>query len=151
MDALKPTNQETAAALAAYIREVRAAVNALSVGSGVGTTGLNIVAGTTSLSIGTDLGRYGVDLVRFTADVAVSIDTILGGMSGQIKIFVALDSNISLVDGLASGGHLYLNQLPALSSFAMLAGDVIALVNIDGDGSAITGYWRELFRQTALK
>jgi hypothetical protein len=151
MDALKPTNYEDVSALSAYIREVRAAVNALSVGSGVGTTGLNIVAGTTSLSIGTDLGRYGVDLVRFTADVAVSIDTILGGISGQIKIFVALDNNISLVDGLASGGHLYLNQLPALSNFAMLAGDVIALVNIDGDGSAITGYWRELFRQTALK
>jgi hypothetical protein len=101
--------------------------------------------------VGTDLGNFGVDLVRCTADVAVSISTILGGVSGMIKIFVALDSNISLVDGLAANGKLYLNHLPALSSFAMQTGDVIALVNIDGDGSVLQGYWRELFRQVALK
>jgi len=151
MDATKPTDVEQVSALAAYIREARAGVNALSAGTGVGTTGLNIPVGTVSLSVGTDLGRFGVDLVRCTADAAVSIATILGGVSGMIKIFVALDSNISLVDGLAAGGKLYLNQLPALSSFAMQAGDVIALVNIDGDGSLATGYWRELFRQLALK
>jgi len=151
MDANKPTDQEMGSALAIYLREVRAAVNALSAGTGVGTTTLNMVLGTTLLDVGVDLGMFGVDLVRATADVAVSIDTIIHGISGQIKIFIALDGNITLVDGIAAGGHLYLNQLPALSSFAMQTGDVIALVNIDGDGSVITGYWRELFRSVALK
>lgn len=151
MDATKPTDAEQVSALAAYIREARAGVNALSAGTGVGTTTLNMAVGTTTLTVGTDLGNFGLDLARCTADAAVSIATITGGTSGQIHIIVALDNNISLVDGLAAAGHLYLNHLPALSSFAMQTGDVIALVNIGGDGGATLGYWRELWRQVALK
>jgi hypothetical protein len=151
MDANKPTDQVLVSAIAAYIRETRAAVNALSTGTGFGTTELDITVGTTSLTVGTDLGRYGVGTVQLEANVAVVIDTILGGTAGQVIVFIALDSNVSLKDGLAAGGALYLNQLPALSNFAMQNGDVIALINIDGDGSAVPGYWRELFRQTALK
>lgn len=151
MDATKPTDQEFGSAYAAYLRETRLAVNALSAGTGVGSTTLNMALGTTLLDVGVDLGMFGIDLVRCTADVAVSVDTIIHGVSGQIKIFVALDNNVSFVDGIAAGGHLYLNQLPALSSFSMQAGDVLAIVNIGGDGSVVTGYWREIFRQAALK
>ncbi len=151
MDATKPTDQEIVGALAAYIREVRAAVNALSSGSGVGVTALNIAAGTVALAVGTDLGLYGFELVLLTADAGVSIATITGGTEGQVKVFIALDSNVSIVDGLASLGHIYLNQLPALSSFAMQTNDVLALANIDGDGSTVQGYWQEIFRQVALK
>lgn len=151
MDATKPTDIEHVNALAAYIREVRAAVNALSGGSGVGTTALNISAGTVSLTVGTDIGTFGFELILVTADVAVNISTIVGGVEGQVKVFVALDNNVSIVDGLQVNGAIYLNQLPALSSFAMQTGDVLAITNIDGDGSTVQGYWREIFRQVALK
>ncbi|MFA5037848.1 MAG: hypothetical protein WC479_11820, partial [Candidatus Izemoplasmatales bacterium] len=73
MDATKPTDVEQISAFAAYIREVRAAVNALSAGTGFGTTALNIAAGTVALTVGTDLGLYGLELVLVTADAGVSI------------------------------------------------------------------------------
>lgn len=151
MDATKPTDQELLSAHAAYIREARAAVNALSAGSGVGTTALNIALGTVTLVVGTDLGRFGFELVVLTADVAVNIATITGGVEGQVKVFVAQDNNVSFVDGLAVNGKLYLNHLPVLSSFAMQSGDILAITNIGGDGSITQGYWKELFRTIALK
>lgn len=151
MDATKPTDVEQISALAAYIRETRAAVNALSSGSGVGITALNIAAGTVALTVGTDLGIFGFELIPMTADAGVSIANIVGGTEGQVKVFIALDNNVSIVDGLKAAGAIYLNQLPALSSFAMQDGDVLALANIDGDGATVQGYWKEVFRSVALK
>ena len=151
MDATKPTDVEQISALAAYIRETRAAVNALSSGSGLGITALNIAAGTVALTVGTDLGIFGFELIPMTADAGVSIANIVGGTEGQVKVFIALDNNVSIVDGLKAAGAIYLNQLPALSSFAMQDGDVLALANIDGDGATVQGYWKEVFRSVALK
>jgi hypothetical protein len=151
MDATKPTDVELVSALPAYIREARAAINALSSGSGVGVTELTSPAGTTSLTVGTDVGRYGFEIVVIDAAAAINISSIVGGAQGQVKVFVFQDNNISVVDGLALNGAIYLNQLPALSSFAAQANDVLALVNIGGDGSAVQGYWKELWRQVALK
>jgi hypothetical protein len=151
MDATKPTDVEIAGAIPAYIREVRAAVNALSGGGDVGVTELTIAAGAVALTVGTDLGLYGAEIVIVDADGAVSIATITGGVQGQVKIFIFQDNNVSFVDGLASNGHIYLNQLPVLSTFAAQQNDVLALVNIGGDGSSVQGYWKEIFRQIALK
>ncbi len=151
MDATKPTDVEIAGAIPAYIREVRAAVNALSGAGNVGVTDLTIAAGAVALTIGTELGLYSIDLVVVDAVAGVNIATILGGTEGQVKVFVFQDNNIGIVDGLASNGHIYLNQLPVLSTFAAQQNDVLALVNIGGDGSSVQGYWKELFRQIALK
>ena len=151
MDATKPTDVEIVSALAAYIREARAAINALSSGSGVGVTELTIPAGTVSLSVGTDLGIFGFEIVIVNADAGVNIANIVGGTQGQTKVFVFQDSNIGIVDGLAVNGAIYLNQLPALSSFVAQANDILALVNVGGDGSTVQGYWKEVFRQIALK
>jgi hypothetical protein len=151
MDATKPTDVENVSALAAYIREARAAINALSSGSGVGVTELTIPAGTVSLSVGTDLGIFGFEIVIVNADAGVSISSIIGGTQGQTKVFIFQDNNISIVDGLAAAGAIYLNQLPALSSFVAQANDILALTNVGGDGSTVQGYWKEVFRQIALK
>ena len=151
MDATKPTDQETVAALAAYIREARAAINALSSGSGVGVTELTIAAGAVALTVGTDLGLFGFEIIVADADAAVNIANIVGGTQGQTKVFVFQDNNISIVDGLQANGAIYLNQLPALSSFAAQANDILALTNVGGDGSSVQGYWKEVFRQVALK
>lgn len=152
MDATKPTDVDLVSTHAEYLREVRAVVNALSVGSGVGVTELTIAAGTTSLTVGTDLGLFGVELVMAEAAAAVSISKILGGTQGQLKRFVFRDNNITLVDGVAASGNLYLNRLPALSSWATQTNDSVDLVNIGGDGGATThGYWLEVSRQVAIK
>jgi len=151
MDATKPTDVEILSALPAYIREVRAAVNALSGGGDVGVTELTIPAGTVALTVGTDLGLYGLEIVVVDAGAAVNIATINGGVQGQTKVFIFQDNNISIVDGLALNGAIYLNQLPPLSSFAAQTNDVLALVNIGGDGALVKGYWKEVFRQVALK
>lgn len=151
MDATKPTDVENVSALAAYIRETRAGVNALSAGTGVGVTLLTIPVGSISLSVGSDLGTFGFEVVIVDADAVVNIANILGGIQGQTKVFIFQDNLISFVDGLAANGAIYLNQLPALSSFAAQTNDVLAIVNIGGDGSTVQGYWKEIFRQTALK
>jgi hypothetical protein len=152
MDATKPTDVDLISTHAEYIREVRAAVNALSVGSGVGVNSLAIAAGTTSLTVGTDLGLYGFEVVIVTAAAAVNISKILGGIQGQVKRFVFDDNNITLVDGVAASGNLYLNRLPALTSWIAQANDSIDLVNIGGDGGVTThGYWQEVSRQIAVK
>ena len=151
MDATKPTDVELVSGLAAYIREVRASVNALSGGDGVGVTVLNVAAGAVALTVGTDLGLYGFEIVIADADGVVNIANIYGGVQGQTKVFIFQDSDIKLVDGVASAGKIYLNQLPALSSYTGHVGDVIALVNVGGDGSTVQGYWKEIFRTEALK
>jgi hypothetical protein len=151
MDATKPTDVELVSALALYIRETRAAVNALSSGSGVGVTELTIAAGAVALTVGTDLGLFGFEIVVVDAAAGVNISTIIGGTQGQTKVFIFQDNNVSIVDGLAVNGGIYLNQLPALSSFVAQTNDILALTNIGGDGSTVQGYWKEIFRQVALK
>ena len=152
MDATKPTDQEQVSAIASYIREARAAINALSSGSGVGVTSLTIAAGAVALTVGTDLGLFGSEVVIVDADGAANIANIYGGTQGQIKKLIFQDNNVGIVDGLAVGGALYLNQLPALSTFAAQANDVLELVNVGGDGGVTThGYWKETGRISALK
>jgi hypothetical protein len=151
MDATKPTDTELISSLPSYIREVRAAVNALSGGGDVGVTKLTVPAGATSLTIGTDLGRYGYEIVVIDAVAAINLATILGGTQGQVKVFIFQDNDISIIDGLMLNGAFYLNQLPALSSFNTQTNDVLAVVNIGGNGSTNHGYWKEIFRQIAVK
>jgi len=151
MDATKPTDQELVSTLALYIREARAAINALSSGSGVGVTDLTIAAGAVALTVGTELGLFGFEIVIVDAVGAVNIATILGGTQGQTKVFIFQDNDISIVDGIQANGKIYLNQLPALSSFDAQTNDILALTNIGGDGSTVQGYWKEVFRQVALK
>ena len=151
MDATKPTDAELISTHPIYIREVRAAVNALSSVGGIGVTVLPIPAGTVALAVGTDLGAYGYEIVLVSAIGAVNIATITDGVQGQVKVFVFQDNDVSFVDGLALNGRIYLNQLPALSSFNGQINDVLTLVNIGGNGSTLQGYWKEISRQIALK
>lgn len=152
MDATKPTDVELVGALAAYIRETRAGVNALSAGSGVGVTALTIAIGAIALTVGTEVGTFGYEVLITDAAGAANIAKILGGTQGQTKKFIFQDNNVGIVDGAALGGNIYLNQLPALSTFAAQTNDILELVNVGGDGGVTThGYWKEVSRQIALK
>ena len=152
MDATKPTDVELVSALATYIREARAGINALSAGSGVGVTALTIAIGAIALTVGTEVGTFGYEVLITNAGGAANIAKILGGTQGQTKKFIFTDNNVGIVDGLAVDGNIYLNQLPALSTFAAQTNDVLELVNVGGDGGVTThGYWKETGRMIALK
>lgn len=148
----EPTDQRMMSELSSYIRETRAAVNAL-VGSGnIVTTNLEIGIGATSLSVGAELSSSGLEMLITTGAGLVDLETILGGTEGQIKIFIFHDTNVDLVDGNdKADGKFYLNHLPAASDFNPGVDDILALVNIDGNGGANYGYWKELFRTLSVK
>lgn len=151
LDVNKPTDQELVEALAAHIRENRVAINAVSGSGNVGFTDLAVSAGSTSLSVGTDLGTYSLEVVKISSTTLVTLVTILGGTEGQIKIFIFQDANIDLIDGVKANGAFYLNHLPVLSNYSPQQDAVLALVNVDGDGASVYGYWKELFRTTPVK
>ena len=151
LDASKPTDQVTVAELPTYIREDRAAINAVSGAGNVGVTNLIVAAGTTSLVVGTDLGVYGLEIVIITGAAAIVLATIIGGTEGQIKIFIFQDANIDMIDGVKADGKFYLNQLPALSNYTPQQDDVLAISNVGGDGASVHGYWKELFRTASIK
>lgn len=150
LDATKPTDVEIMSALPLYMRESRAAINALSSVVDVGVTKLTIPPGTVALTVGTDIGLYGLEIIIVDADAAVNISKILNGTQGQTKIFIFQDDNISIVDGLTLAGGIYLNQLPEFTSLAAHINDILALTNIGGSGTD-HGYWKEVFRQIAVK
>jgi len=151
LDVNKPIDSVAVSELPAYIREGRVAINAVSGSGNVGTTDLEIVAGAVSLTVGSEIGSYGLETIKVTGLGAAVIATILGGTEGQVKVFVFQDANISFTDGAKADGKLYLNQLPALSNYEPQQDDVIALVNIGGDGALVYGYWKELWRTNSIK
>jgi len=146
----KPEDQVLVSQLAAYIRENRVAINAVTSGAGFGVTNLAVASGATSLTIGTDLLAVGHEIVIVTGGVAV-LETILGGTEGQIKTFIFQNSLVDLLDGTKASGKFYLNHLPALSNFEPELDDVLVLVNVDGDGAAVYGYWKELYRTISVR
>ncbi|MHA1289114.1 MAG: hypothetical protein ACTSPB_17130 [Candidatus Thorarchaeota archaeon] len=148
----EPTDQRQVSELPAYIRENRVAINAISGAGNVGVTDLTLAAGSTSLVVGTDVGAYGYETVKVTGTGAATLTKITGGTEGQVKVFVFQDALVKLTDGnVKSGGEFYLNQLPAGSNFEPQQDDIIALVNIGGDGGTTYGYWKELYRTISLK
>lgn len=148
----QPTDQVLVAELPAYIRANRIAINAFVAGDAdIVTTDLTIVGGTTALVVGTDLSSVALEVVLLAASGPATLTQIRGGSEGQIKIFIFQNNNTTLTDGVKSLGQLYLNQLPVLTNFVAQQDDVLALANIDGDGSTVYGYWKELWRQISVK
>jgi len=152
LDTTKPTDTEPVAELPRYIREDRAAINATEVDAdNISTTVLPVSAGDTVLVVGTDLSATKIESVIISGVGASTLAFITGGTEGQIKIFIFQDNNISLQDGVKADGRFYLNQLPALTIYNAQQNDVMAFSNIGGDGAAVPGYWKELWRQIAVK
>ncbi len=155
LDSRQPTDQALVSELPSWIRASRAAINAMaamySLETGLGVTNLTVGGGTISLDIGTDLLAAGHEIITIFGGGISTLATILGGMDGQVKIFIFQDNNIDLTDGLKADGEFYLNQLPALSNFAPEIDDVLALLNVGGDGVANHGYWKELYRTISVK
>jgi len=149
--ASEPADSRMISEIAAYIRETRVAVNAISGSGNVGTTTLLVGAGAVSLTVGTELGAYGLEVINVTGAGVATLATILGGTDGMVKIFVFGDANVRFTDGPKLTGQFYLNHLPALTDFLPQIDDVLALVNVGGDGATVYGYWKELYRTISLK
>ncbi len=147
----EPTDQRLVSELPYYIRLHAAAINVLETDSGIATTVLSILAGSTSLVVGTNLSVAAFEVVLVSSAGVCNISQIRGGIQGQIKIFIFQDNLVSIVDGIKSDGRIYLNQLPTLSTYNAQQDDVIALVNVGGDGASTYGYWKELWRQLSVK
>lgn len=152
IDANKPTDQELVSALPYWIRQARAAINAIiATASDLTVNNLAISPGDIALVVGTELTAIGVEVILIDCLGASVIEQIRGGSEGQIKVFVFQGNNVGFKDGPKLTGQLYLNQLPALSTFDAQTDDVIALVNIGGDGALNYGYWKEIWRQVSVK
>ena len=152
LDTTRPSDQVLIASLASYIREDRAAINSISGSGNVGVTEIEVGIGVTDLTVGIDLGTYGLEVVIISGAAAVTLDSILGGTQGQVKVLVFQDNNVDITDGTKANGEFYLNHLPALSDFEGAQDDVLVLVNVGGDGGATThGYWKELYRTISVK
>lgn len=155
LNAAEPTDQRVVSSLPTYIRETRVEVNSISLSSSsISANDLTITTGTTTLTVGSagDLGATSLETIIVTAAGASIIATMTGGLDGQVKIFVFQDNNVDFMDGPKSGGQLYLNHVPALTVFDPDIDDVLALINIGGDGLGVAnGYWKELWRAVSVK
>jgi len=148
----EPADTRMISEIATYIRESRVAINAISGGGNVGATILEVTAGATSLTVGSEIGSYGFEIIIISGAGLATLATILGGTAGQVKVFVFQDTNIDITDGDAKiNGVFYLDQLPAGSDFDAQIDDVLAVVNVGGDGAAVYGYWKELYRTISVK
>jgi hypothetical protein len=155
LDPIKPTDQELNSTWPWWIRAIHAYINNLELivtpaGSIIAITNLNVTAGDTSLSVGIELSTQYVEVI-FVSGGAANLRFIYGGRNGQVKIFVFLTNTVSVRDGNESDGEIYLNQLPVGIDFDAQDGDVLVLVNVGGNGAGIQGYWKELYRQVAVK
>ena len=152
LDATQPSDQALVSELPSYIRAISTEVNSLSAGTNdVTMSEVTIAAGSTALVVGSDLGTANIEFVLASGGGVATIAQIRGGTQGQVKIFIFQDNQISITDGVKSNGGIYLNQLPVASTYDAQQDDVLALINIDGDGSSTYGYWKELWRQSSVK
>ena len=156
VDATKPLGTDLVSTLDDYIRENRLEINSLwsAVGGGFAFpdyTAIALTAGQTSLDIDTQLSGAGMEILGMTTVAAgESLSTITGGTAGQIKVMIALDDDVTLVqDTGGTGGTLFMNA-PSGVNLNIQTRDVITFVNIGGDGSTVNGYWLELYRKLAV-
>ena len=152
LDSTKPIDQEHVDMLPYYIRQGRAEINSVIAADIKTATNLSVAAGTDTLVVGEidDLSLLAIETIILTGLGVSEIIEISGGFDGQIKIFIFQDSNISFLDGNKSPRSFHLNQLPSGRPFAAQQDDVLAVINVGGDGT-IGGYWKELYRTLSVK
>jgi len=143
LDVAKPSDTDPVSVHAEAIRDNRIEINALS-GIPFAQTSLVIAIGTIGLVVGTDLSESSIEVINLSADGAVTIGTITLGTAGQIKVFIAEDDDVTITNEAVAvvGGVVRLNQVPAVGTYNMQTGDILALSNVGGGN----GYWKELFR-----
>ena len=156
VDETVPLGTSLVSSLDDYIREDREEINDLweAVGSGVvvpNFTAVNMASGATSLVAGTEIDDAGIEVLGITADAAVNLTTMESCKAGAIKVIVALDNNVTIVQttGSTTGGTFFLNNPDDLDINLNLR-DALTFVNLGGDGVSADGYWMEIYRKIAV-
>jgi len=149
----KPTDQELVSMWPYWVRKLTVELNTIKSEGyiDIAYTKLIVPTGTIALDVGTDLSIYNKEYIKVDSLGISEIRQIIGGTEGQTKTFIFQDNSLSFLDGPKLTGQLYLNQLPALSTFNAQQDDVITLINIGGDGADEYGYWKEISRQLSVK
>ena len=110
-------------------------------------TAVVTATGASSLVTGISLHNVSNESILLTASAAVGLSTMTLALAGAVKTIIAGDANVTLIQNSASvtGGTLNMNA-PVGINLPLQAGDVISFVNVGGNGSTESGYWRELYR-----
>jgi len=148
LDATKPADTDLVSSLGTYERETRAAINTLEdaialLGAVAAVTRLQVTGGQTTIVVGTDLTAIAYEVVLISGSGLANLTDITGGSEGQMKFFIMLDANVAFMRDVTK---IALNQPAVIASYGNHLGDVLCLVNINGNGSTVNGYWKELFR-----
>ena len=97
-------------------------------------------AGETTLAVGTDLGDVPIEVVLFSSVGAEALGSVTNARSGQFKVFVMTNSNITFTH---NDSYFDLNGAADLGA---VVDDVLCLLNIGGVPGVDEGYWLEVFR-----
>ena len=158
LDASKPSDTGNVVAdLAGHQRETRTAVNALEssiAGLGAVSTHTDLVlsTGTTEINIPDNLSAIPSETINISGDGASSVASMTGGSAGQVKIFIFDDTDVDFDNSATkANGTFFLNQPIVSASFGPAQYDILALVNIGGDGVSDNGYWQELYRSVSAR
>jgi hypothetical protein len=155
VDETKPLGTDLVSDLDGYIRENRVDINDLWEAVGTGGafpnyTAINMAAGQTSLVVDTDIDGTGIEVIGLTADAAVNLTTMTGATAGAIKMIIALDGDVTIIQNTGGTGGTFFMNAPVDVDINITLRDVITFVNIGGDGSGVNGYWLELYRKMAV-
>lgn len=158
LDITKPSDaQNLVSELGYYIRETRIGVNALESALGLAgviasQTDYICASGQTAIAVGTGISAAPIEFVNISGVGAAVLENLTDGTKGQMKYFYFDDANISFRDSTSLiNGTFRLNQVPAGGVFGNYLGNIIAFVNIGGDGGVSQqGFWREIFRTLSV-
>ena len=147
IDATKPEDSALVSELPGYIRANRTEMNSMSSVTGSLGAGSIALAAQVTAAVGTEFSLDGLEVCRMTSVGASVLTAITDGIEGQIKILLFEDLLVTLTDSITQlNGTFDLNQAPAGTDYTPAVGDIIMLVNINGDGIGNNGYWKEINR-----
>lgn len=101
---------------------------------------VEMTAGQTTLIVGNHVNDLTLESVLLTAAAAVDFAHITGARAGQVKVLIFGDANVTVKTDAAKF------KLNSSTDLTVQAGDILALMNVGGDGAGTDGYWVELFR-----
>ena len=147
IDATKPEDSALVSELPGYIRANRTEMNSMSSVTGSLGAGSIALAAQVTAAVGTEFSLDGLEVCIMTSVGASVLTAITDGIEGQIKILLFEDLLVTLTDSITQlNGTFDLNQAPAGTDYTPAVGDIIMLVNINGDGIGNNGYWKEINR-----
>ncbi len=148
ISSISPPDNELVSKWPEYIRGLAEAVDNLKTTiGGLSITDVALVDTQTILEVGNHLADCAFEVIFLSCDDgSADISNITQGDHGQLKIFIARTGNIKF----SNDNNIILNQAHD-SELEMETGDMIILVNMDGDSElGADGNWREISRSLSV-